>query len=169
LSGYVAKPLNQSPLIEFLLGSFHPDWMLNDPDAESVVRDFVRVQGPSSSEVDALIADIGEVLAEYPTDAKLRALIADHLVPQSVVSLVRRACPDCGGSAYRGVLRLGHHHPPITEGWSAKRGPTRGQTSTATLAQWMGWHHMPHAREGAGWPSDDRVRFVGGAERRCGE
>ena len=80
MSGYVAKPLNQSPLIEFLLGSFHPDWMLNDTEAESVVRDFVRVHGPSSSEVDALIADIDEVLAEYPTDAKLRALIADHLV-----------------------------------------------------------------------------------------
>lgn len=73
---YLRKPYDESPLLVFLDGTFHPDWRLDDPSVESALGNFVRSVGPSGA--GALVADIESVVDQL-RDPKLKELVARHL------------------------------------------------------------------------------------------
>jgi isochorismate hydrolase len=74
---YVAKPVNQSPLLEFLLGWFHPDWALDTPSESMVISRFLITATPS--EVSSLVRDLDEVTLAR-TDPPVRDLVQRHMV-----------------------------------------------------------------------------------------
>lgn len=78
MTRYVAKPLQESPLIEFLLAWFHEDWRLDDADPPAVVLRYKTASSPQ--ELTELVADIDVVLSEYAEDAELREMISRHLI-----------------------------------------------------------------------------------------
>jgi hypothetical protein len=78
MTRYVAKPLQESPLIEFLLAWFHEDWRLDDADPSAVVLRYKTASSPQ--ELTELVADVDVVLSEYAEDAELREMISRHLI-----------------------------------------------------------------------------------------
>lgn len=74
---YASMPLDQSPLLEFLLGYFHEDWKLDDPTESAVVARYRAKALPP--DVARLVSDIDSVLSGWD-DPDLQALISRHLI-----------------------------------------------------------------------------------------
>lgn len=74
---YLSKPLDDSPLLEFLVAYFHEDWRLEDPTESAVVARYKAEA--RTSDVASLIRDIDDILSRWD-DFELRTLIERHLV-----------------------------------------------------------------------------------------
>ena len=73
---YLRKSYDQSPLLVFLDGIFHPDWRLDDPAVEAALDRYLRDAGPSDQ--STVVADLESVIDQM-RDPKLKDLIAGHL------------------------------------------------------------------------------------------
>jgi len=73
---YLRKPYDQSPLLVFLDGTFHPDWRMDDPTLEAALGRYLR--DASRSDQASVVADL-ESVVDQMRDPKLKELISRHL------------------------------------------------------------------------------------------
>ena len=89
---YASMPLDQSPLLEFLLGYFHEDWKLDDPTESAVVARYRAKALPP--DVARLVSDIDSVLSGWD-DPDLQALISRASSASNPNSLPTNGCDGC--------------------------------------------------------------------------
>jgi hypothetical protein len=74
---YLRRPYEQSPLLQFLDGSFHPDWRPENSNVRAAIRGYLN--SARTADIVAVKSDIAEVIDQFG-DLELRDLIAEHMV-----------------------------------------------------------------------------------------